>query len=261
MSSRLQEYNQILLATIGTISLVGLFLLLVFIVIELGIFDSRDSLSKSIVIDNVDNKRPKNFEQVVSFSEVVVIDSTHGIYMLPISHVNIRTNSKKPEEISFYEGYGKRVSSYFKYSGEFNNIVIYESKTKSSFSVFDSTIFIDRIDHYRISNTNYLIIRGTNEDSNNDGLLDENDLFSLFLFRLSDRLTSKINSEGQSFRSFQLMQNSEDFIVEYGIDANNNGTFESGKEPQVLKRLMLPDEIEDLIDAETMKTLELNFKK
>ncbi|WP_282069994.1 hypothetical protein [Olleya namhaensis] len=71
----------------------------------------------------------------------------------------------------------------------------------------------------------------------------------------------KVSIEGMDVFNYKFLNNSTDLIIEFGIDKNNDGQYESYNEPILIKRYdfksgTLSDIIENQTHSELQKTLE-----
>lgn len=112
-------------------------------------------------------------------------------------------------------------------------------KNKSEI-IFDSRICIIEYKRVQYEDRGYILIVGTDKDSNQDKYLNEYDLQELFVYDLNNKSLSKIESEG-NFTTLEVFEHktSKDVLGKFGLDRNNNGKFEGNIEPIIFYKINL----------------------
>ncbi|MCP4521088.1 MAG: hypothetical protein GY827_05300 [Cytophagales bacterium] len=153
-------------------------------------------------------------------------------------------------------GYNRK--SYYHYTGEYNNILIYNQlKNKKQF-LFDEKIFITDFTNHMIDSTHFLFIKATTKDSNKDQKLNEDDLREIFIYDLDHEKMHHFAFEGLNLYEFQIPFEENKVWMKFQVDKSNDGEIQSAKEPYITKELDLktwkvtgfvsPEEIERLTE-------------
>ncbi len=80
--------------------------------------------------------------------------------------------------------------------------------------------------------------------------LNDQDLQQLFIYHLSDARLVEVASEGRSFISIDKLFPGDDFVVLFGLDKNQDGTFKRGSEPMFFYKLNLQNGSTELLVGE-----------
>lgn len=196
--------------------------------------------------------------QEVTFLEPQLIDSAQSIYIIPVSQVNL----EKPESVNdsellntFSKGSIKR--PYYSYSGPLNNILVYQPLQNLVYPIFKEKIHISRFEHHEINDQHYLILAGANADSNQDGKLNQSDLHAFFIYNLQANKLQGISEESLGLESFHLLWNTQEFLLRFGKDKNQDGEFDPNTEPVIVKRFNIMEKSSmNLLDEGTMDNLQ-----
>ena len=256
MSDKLSRYNQKLLAIIGTLILVGL----VVLVLGIGLVSILDnfrsgtidtSLSTNTTVE-IDPANANTIVHDVSFSKPRLIDTLNSIYLIRVSHVNTATakfnNSEIPSERFSLKGMNRKYG-YFRYSGYYNNIIIYDQKNNKKVSVFNSKACISYFRNHFFKNKQYLLLHGTTHDSNKDGKLKDSDLQSFYIYNIEEQKLESVEIEGHGLKDHYILYGTDEIVLRFGEDKDKDGIFKHLKEPIVLKKYSVADNTTtDLID-------------
>ena len=264
---RLQKYNQKLLATLGTLVLIGCTVLFV-IGIGALLTDIVRKNNNSEIRDNsltlsqqaqLNSDGISAVNQEATFNKPKLIDTLNGIYLIPISQVNLenKKNGNYQEPIlasGSGRGFGKR--TFYDYTGEYNNILIYNQKKGTKEFIFDYKIYITNFKNRFIGTKHYLFITGSVHDSNNDSKLNEDDLSGFFVYNFETNQLRDFNIQGFELVDYSIEYNTENLFIRYAKDNNKNGEINYLQEPIVLKALNLETwELVDFISNEKIEEL------
>ena len=120
-----------------------------------------------------------------------MIDSVSKTYLLPVGQADL----SEEESLGLINLFTSGKSNYRYNSRAFNNFVVYESLQNESNIIFDERISISNYVMFRRENNIYLLITATATDSNKDKYLNEGDLQGLYLYEVSSRKLTKIESK------------------------------------------------------------------
>lgn len=243
---KLRNYNQVLLAIGGT-------LILLFMLIfgswgmyeEFGYLfrDERRQLHNGIIAAEETEELLKDSlrKQIISFKTITLLDSANKTYVLPVRQADLFEGESVKEILGLINTTSRSYYDAKNFSPHaFNNLVVYNSVENSSEIIFSERISITSYEVLKRNSEIYILVIGTNKDSNKDGYLNDNDLQELFIYELKKDQLTKINFE-ENFTTFQIneQEKTKDIIGRFGLDRNNNGEFEIGREPMMIYRIDL----------------------
>lgn len=273
---KVKNYNQKLLAILGTI---GGFFLIVALVSFISIviqehrrFDYNEPESGILSEEKIEKLQKENKrEQVISYETPILIDTLNLKYIIPVSHktlgekedigLNGLLNAYTGSD-SETEGFIKKDERYSKrFYGEFNNIIIYDTNKENNKKLFDNRINFDKIKTEYLENEILILIKASEKDTFKDGVINLKDYSSLYIYSFNENKMRKISLEGMDVFNYKFITKTKDLIVEFGIDKNKDGFFESYNEPTVIKKYDFKNDslieiIDPKINSELQKTLE-----
>ncbi|MEX0811625.1 MAG: hypothetical protein WD048_05360 [Chitinophagales bacterium] len=267
MDNKLKRYNQKLLAIIGTLVLVGIGMIFLtggYFLVDRVIRDTqrRNAQDNALTVDGqveTDGTTTKIRKQEISFAKPRLIDTLQSIYLIPVSQVNLE-NPEIIENEGFKKGsnaYGSRKYSYYRYSGSYNNIIIYNQKNNQKTPVFEVKVNINSFQNYIIQNKQYLFISGTTYDSNKDGKLKDSDLQSFFIYDIHEDKLETVEFEKMGLVDYYILYNTDEIILRFGKDKDENGEFDRYKEPIYMKKYSISEnKTIDLINKELTNKLQ-----
>ena len=271
---KIKNYNQKLLAILGTIG--GIFLVVALVsFISIVIQEHRrydyNEPETGILSEEKSEKLQKENkrEQVISYETPILIDTLSLKYIIPVSHktldekeeidglglLNGFTGSESEEYIKKDERYSRR------FYGEFNNVIVFDSNKGTNNKLFDSRINFDKIKTEYFKNEILILIKASEKDTFKDGVINLKDFSSLYIYSFNEKKMRKIGIEGMDVSNFKFINNSKDLIIEFGIDKNKDGSFESYNEPTIIKKYDFKNDklieiIDSKINSELQRTLE-----
>lgn len=265
-----KNYNQKLLAVIGTLVALFLFVLLIAFTL-LSINNNRrhysDDSDTGILSDEVierlqeENKR----EQIISFDSPRLIDSLSSLYLLPVSYVTLDEKEDISELLDYNMPLGRgkvRDNRYLKdIYGQFNNVVLYNAESGAHNKIFETRVNFNEVKVEHFDNEILIIIVASDQDFYKDGVINLEDLKSLYIYSISQDKLQKIGIDGMDIFRYTFVNNSKDILIEFGIDKNGDGRHEKYNEPKIIKKFdfeegKLVDVIDKSIISDLQKTLE-----
>lgn len=249
---KIKKYNQILLAIAGTL---GLLLLLGAGII--GLYEtwsySRDydegAYDTSILSEEVTDSLVTDHQvrrQIITLSNFNLLDSAASIYILPVRQKNLGEDEGVDDALlglmnrsSGGYGSGKNNDSRRSYRGiNYNNLILFGPHLSNPMMLFDEKVSIDNYYLFNYKDTDYLLIRAAESDTNKDGVLNGYDIRKLWLYDLAKKVFIPLKPKGNtSFINFAENVASEELILQYGEDRNGNGEFEERYEPKSYYKL------------------------
>lgn len=231
--SKLNRYNQKLLAIIGTLVLIigaGSILLGLGVWIYEGIFDQPQRQETGVLIQdpenpNTDPEAP-TVKQSLSFYDPVRLDTIGSSYLIPVGQKNQeprdgRRNYKfgSREILSFSKGY------YQYQKGLHNNFVIYNHQDESRRKVFDQLVAVSQWAYYRNDSNKVLLFKASTEDNNHDAVLDDLDHQKLFVYSIQNQELQEFKLAHHQVIDFRPMEGSPLVAIETRLDLNENDIY------------------------------------
>ncbi len=268
---KVKNYNQKLLAVLGTIGAIFLVVALIAfisIVIQEHRRSSYNDPETGILSDEKIEKLQKENkrEQVISYETPKLIDTLNSIYIIPVSHktlnekenINGLLNAYSYSE-EFYEKPDSRYSGGF--YGAFNNVIVYNPNNGNNKKLFDERVNFNDIKTEYFGEEILLLIKASEKDTYKDGVINLKDFKSLYIYSFSQKKMQKVGIDGMDVYNYKFINNSQDLIIGFGIDKNDDGQYEEYNEPTLIKKYdfesgQLTDIIDKKIISDLQKTLE-----
>lgn len=269
---KVKNYNQKLLAVLGTVGLIFLLTALIaFIsIMVIEIFPrSYDESETGILSDEKieelqkENKR----KQVISYQMPKLIDTINSVYIIPVSHktlddkedINRILNIHSPILSDDYEDVDTRYSLSF--YGAFNNLIVFDQKADTTYKLFQQRANFNEIKTCHFPDDILLLFKVAEKDTYKDGVINLMDFKSLYIYSLREKTLKKIENEGTDVFDYRFLKNSKDLVMSFGTDKNSDGNFKEYNEPVILKKYhyktgKLSDIIDQNTNAELQKMLE-----
>lgn len=234
----LNKYNQTILAIIGTTVIVGFAILIIVGIITLiSTLDIGDKTirDQGIVVDQnqIVDTTISTFSQNISILEPYQLDTTLPVFLIPIGQKDQETKRSKV----FTAGIGfstyEAVEDYYysSFTGLFNNFVLIDYVRDIRIPIFTKKIAISEWAYIKIDSIKLILFKGTDTDINEDGLLNEDDFQSLFVFSVSDLKIKELRFDHQTVKSFEPLKMTSKIYVRTGKDINYDKKFNYYKEP------------------------------
>ncbi len=190
--------------------------------------------------------------QIVTLSDFNLLDSAASIYILPVRQKNLGEDEGVDDALlGLVSGYssGKNSSSRRNYSGiNYNNLILFGPHLSNPMMLFNEKVSIDNYYLFNYKDTDYLLIRAAESDTNKDGVLNGYDIRKLWLYDLTKKTFVPVKPKGNtSFINFAENVASEELILQYGEDRNGNGEFEERYEPKSYYKLDIQTGEMDLV--------------
>ncbi|WP_272024145.1 hypothetical protein, partial [Olleya namhaensis] len=269
---KVKNYNQKLLAVLGTIGAIFLVVALIaFISVMISEYrrsSSYDDVETGILSDEKIEKLQKENkrEQVISFRQPRLIDTLNSTYIIPVSH---KTLDEQEDINGLLNAFSGSSSGYepsdSRYSneiyGDYNNVIIYKPENGTNKKLFNKRINFDRIQTEYFSEDIYLLMNIAEKDTYKDGVINLNDFKSLYIYSLKSEKLKNVGIEGMDVYDYDFLNETKDLIIRYGIDKNNDGSYNEYNEPTIIKKYNLEtgisiDIVDEKIRSELQKTLE-----
>ena len=264
---KLSRYNQKLLAALGTLvlAIVCIFTLVVGGKLITELFqDMRDERifdnALTVEASESDSTQAVMRDQQATFKMPILIDTPNAIYIIPVSQVNLET----PEIANIPElglmdsyNYGASQASIYLHTGVYNNIVVYNQKDGINKLVFTQKTHVGSFQNYVVDSNQYLLMVGTQTDSNQDSKLNDADLQSFFLYSVATQELIAFAFDTMGLIDFYVMHDSDEIVLRFAKDKDQNGEVSGFQEPVYLKRLTLSDyKVTDLVDQSMVNRIQ-----
>lgn len=252
--SKLSRYNNVLLAILGTAAVIAAIVgLIAFLVIIIDDYNrDRQRRDDGVTIEKPDDGAIVRRTQEVTYSSPELLDSNIRDFIIPVSQVNLATaeeieRAKNNELLNSTSSY-----SYYSRSGINNNFIYMQPDSGTMTKIFTDKAAIGRWSYIDLDNLRVIAFLGTKTDFNKDGRLNNSDYQSLFIYYLADKTLKEYRFEEATVNSFYVMYNSQNLILNVGIDKDGDGTYESDEEAVQLHQINLESREANLLVPEDL---------
>ncbi|WP_421752017.1 hypothetical protein [Croceimicrobium sp.] len=231
--SKLNRYNQKLLAVIGTIVLIigaGSILLGIGIWLVDEFFDSPKRQETGVLIQDPENPdadpEAPTVKQSLSFYDPVRLDTIGSSYLIPVGQKN---QEPRDGRRNYKFGSGEILSyskGYYQYQiGLHNNFVIYNHQDESRRKVFNQLVAVSQWAYYRNDSNKVLLFKASTEDNNHDAVLDDLDHQKLFVYSIQNQELQEFKLAHHQVIDFKPMESSPLIAIETRLDLNENDIY------------------------------------
>lgn len=270
---KIKNYNQKLLAVLGTVivllAIVGLISITTFAITELSRSYRYNNQDDGILSDEkIEELQQKNKrQQLISYEIPRLVDTLNLVYIIPISHKTLNSAEFIDEEIMGllnmssdldYE-IDKRYSR--QYYGDFNNLLIYDYKNGNIEKLFTSRVNFRNIQTEYFDDDILILFMVATTDTYKDGVVNQLDYKTLYLYSLKDRKLREIKLENADVYQMNFVENSKDLLIKFGLDHNKDGKFDEYSEPSVIKWYDFQSgELKTIVSKEIDKELQMKLE-
>ncbi|MBL8026382.1 MAG: hypothetical protein JNL74_08215 [Fibrobacteres bacterium] len=245
--TKLQKYNQIIIAVFGTIAIIGGIIGILYILLEVFSSDNTNN-SALLTEEKVQTLSKENLiQQYPVFEPPILLDSASSLYLFPISHLLLKdpVEAKNGRSLGFskdfappYYDHMSSYSEHYRLNGNFNNFAISHDGITPEKLLFNFKINLSSAEFNKEIYPK-IIFHGSQFDSNKDGVIDYQDFKNLYIYNLNNNSITPITKENSTVIEWQTSNDSDFLIIKYGSDINNDGEFDSSKEPSLLFKYSL----------------------
>lgn len=196
--------------------------------------------------------------QIISIDEPAILDSLRSIYIIPVGQRYL----DKAENIDNGGGLGLVSSrkSQKRYYSSYNNLIIYFQKDKKAVQVMNERYLINSLIVHNIQNDILLTFFGIDRDSNNDGVINHDDLKSLFVYSIIEDSLYKIHQQNYDVLDYEFIPYTKDLLIQFGQDRDSNGTYEYKDEPITIKEFDYDNNnLIEILDKDLIDSLQSNL--
>ncbi len=262
--NKIVRYNQVLLATFGTLAVIGLVALL-----TAGLVDWIGDLTRErvarpenqLVVENpLDTGEVKVMTQGLTYSMPQLIDTPSLTHIITVSQVEL----KKPELLGEYGEPNVPISAgirfnkgkYRIHNGHFNNLIIYNGLNQLQYPLFTEKINVSSYQYYEMNGQRFILISGSKKDSNKDNFLNDSDLESFYVFDLDKQKMYSTGYANHGLLGYKTLYNTDEIVLKFGEDKDGNGEYDSWTEPNHLFVHQLNTQTaEPFVDEQTAQKL------
>jgi hypothetical protein len=269
---KIKNYNQKLLAVLGTIGAIFLVVALVsfiFIAIqESRRYDYNEPETGILSEEKIQELQKENKrKQVISFESPILVDTLNLNYIIPVSHKTLNGTEDIVGLLNAFTSSDSKISKKNddrysrRFYGVFNNVILYDGKKGTNNKLFNNRLNFEKIETEYFDDEILLLIKASDKDTFKDGVINLKDFSSLYIYALNEGEMRKIEISGMDVFHFNFIEKTKDLIIEFGVDKNNDGFYENYNEPTIIKRYdfknqKLVDIIDPKISSELQKLLE-----
>lgn len=275
---KVKKYNQKLLAVLGTIialmALIGLISILYFVGSQIASSFGNKSENGILSDEKIELLQKENKrQQIVSYQIPELVDTLNLIYMIPVSQKTLN-NPENIEDTGVLGLIGSgsgdfayeakyRSQSYY---GSYNNLLIYDAKTEKLDKLFDDRVNFEKIDTQYFEDDVFIVFTVATADSYQDGVINANDLKKLYIYSVKEQKLKDIGLNNADVIAYKFINASKNLLIQFGIDYDKNGKYESSKEPKTLRSFkyksgVLSEIVNKDIHSQLQKKLEGSSQK
>jgi hypothetical protein len=132
----------------------------------------------------------------------------------------------------------------------------------NAYPIFEKRICISDFINFTVNDELYIYIVATDNDSNQDEILDDNDLKNIYIYNISEKKMKKITNTGEFILRTTRILETDLVVIKVGIDEDGNGEYSLEHEPITLKTLnvvnhkydnfidpMIHEKLQDILDG------------
>ncbi|RLD61557.1 MAG: hypothetical protein DRJ01_07690 [Bacteroidetes bacterium] len=268
---KIKKYNQKLLATLGTIlvliAIVGLILITYVTISDISSSYRYNNQDDGILSDEKieelqkENKR----QQLISYEIPRLVDTLNLVYIIPVSHKTLNSAEFIDGEVLELLNTGgnyKIDSRYSKqYYGDFNNLLIYDYKSDNIEKLFVDRVNFENIQTEYFKDDILILFKAATKDTYKDGVVNQLDYKTLFLYSLKDRMLREIKLKNADVSQIEFVENSKDLLIKFGLDHNKDGEFDEYTEPSLIKKYDFKSgELQDIVNEKINKELQMKLE-
>ena len=263
---RIKNYNQRILALIGTLGVILLLILIIMTMPELwhtfhrGHYDNTPSgllAEDKVEVLNQENLR----KQIVSYETPWLIDTLNTVYIVPVSIQTL----KKPEEVVVVEdellalmdvfpGATMSKKGYYssrKFEGNYANLILYNPVENTTQSLFSKRMIIGDVRAYYFKDDILLVFYSADKDTNKDGVIALDDARNLYIYSLNKSILKRISDGDNSVEQYKFVENSKDLLVEFQLSQYKGSQFNNFRLPsKIMKYGYESQELTDIIPSQ-----------
>lgn len=236
------QYNQKMLAVLGTLLCAGLvFLLLSGVYLAISSINFRRDkprIDPGIVVNQnqVVDTTKFEFSQEISVLEPYQLDTSKPVFIVPIGQIDQKSSRTTYDKagIAFETSYSSKDYKYSSFSGLYNNFVLVDYDRGIKIPVFNTKVAIEEWAYIKVDSSELVLFKGTDTDLNNDGRLNDHDFQHLFVFDVSTLENREFRFENQTVLDFEPLSLTSKIYVRTGKDLNGDHKYSSYKEPKDL---------------------------
>lgn len=259
---KLQKYNQILYALLGTLAMIGL---IVFVLFALGtlFFTTISSPLDLDVVPAPDAVETDELEKRnLHFEAPVLLDKKSTVYFIPL----VIQNSEEARKSSSYSRGSSSSSSGYWYNSEYYgtaaNLIHYDPVMGINQPLFNFHISINSWEIIKTERKKLLFLYCTEKDSNQDKVLNSGDRQVFYLYNIDDQSFRKVERKGETIIQAWLELGTDQIILRSGLDQDKNGRYSAHNEPARLYRYNPQNgKIQPMISPETQTGLKKILEK
>jgi hypothetical protein len=267
---KIKNYNQKLLAVLGTVvvllAIVGLISITIFSITELSGSYRYNNHNDGILSDEKieelqqENKR----QQLISYEIPRLVDTLNLVYIIPVSHKTLNSAEFIDGAVLglMNTGGSYKIDSRYseQYYGDFNNLLIYDYKSDNI-----EKLFVDRVNFGNIQTEYFkddilILFTAATKDTYKDGVVNQLDYKTLFIYSLKDRILREIKLKNADISQIDFVENSKDLLIKFGLDHNKDGKFDEYTEPSLIKKYDFKGgELQDIVSEKINKELQMKL--
>lgn len=242
-NNKLKTYNRRIIAALITVLLIIAATILVKILVEeiKPLFTRHDAQTNTLLTDdNVEKLKSDNLrQQIISYQSPILVDTLNLVYLIPVEVKTLNKSEKNDKAVTSAKK--ERVLAEMSMENEiiyqsFTNLIVYDYKNNTTQKVCSCRLIGSNLKIKYFDDEIILVFSGADADSNHDGMVNYQDLKSLFVYSLKEKKLQKFGIKNSSVKSFNFIEKKKDILVSWEFDRNGDNEFDSETEPNFITK-------------------------
>ena len=254
---KVKNYNQRLLAVFGTVAsllVIGM-LLLTFLEILVDSFPrrSQDNPSGILSEEQVDILRKDSLvKESISYEFPMLVDTLNSIYLIPVSPQTLQDATEySGKRLNLTSRFSSKENYKNRYYGTQVNLLVYDAKNGATDKLFSNRVVINSFTWKRLKNDYFLIMDVAEKDTNKSGEINVRDLKVLYIYSFKNKDIKRVEERNATIMDYDFVPDSYDLILRFGMDKDNNGSFDYYNEPSIIKTYNIESgELNSIVSSE-----------
>ena len=121
----------------------------------------------------------------------------------------------------------------------------------------DQKVLILSYQHYEVLGQLFVLFSAVSRDSNKDDKLTDEDYNALYTYNIQTHELHEFSFEGMGLVDYYIPYDSDEVILRFAVDKNNDGEINTYQEPSYLKQLNLKNyQIDNFTDDQMLEQMQ-----
>jgi hypothetical protein len=241
---KIKNYNQKVLAVVGTLSIVLLLICITLMMAEFHMFRGSSyphPPSGLIADEKAEHLNQENLrKQIISYESPWLVDTLKSVYIIPVSI----TTLKKPEEVILTSNvssetfalYPDKMSRGYHHENSYANLILYYPLENKTISLFNERLVLGNVRVRYFNDDILLLFYVAEKDTDKNGIIDMEDMRNLRIYSLNTGAMKKISDGENSVNHYQFIENTKDLLVEFNLNRYTEKQFTGKQMPSKIMK-------------------------